>query len=213
MQHEWDGTTQPPPDILRYTIEWKAVMNTKRIAMDTDEDVFLTPGAYWNNTLHGKIDGALGREFALQDRPDPCSTAVVVSVNKRAERDLTKEFIGLEVDWSVIAEKLESWACYFGEGKRLLVRLTLRFRPRNGFPRFGAAGRGRQSATQRMRHGQALQRDAEEHAIGQGAHWRHVYSILRCPGRALSKQSRLLLERSAWRKALQAFDGSSETTG
>jgi hypothetical protein len=183
MQHEWDGTTQPPSDNLRYTVEWKAVMNTKRIGMDTDEDVFLAPEAYWNTKLQGKIDEALGREFALQDRPDPCSTAVVVSVNKRAERDLTKEFTGLEVDWSVIAEKLESWACYFGEGKRLLVRLTLRFRPRNGFPRAGAAGRGRQSATQRMRYGQALQRDAEEHASGQGAHWRHVYSILRCPGR------------------------------
>ena len=80
MQHEWDGTTQPPSDSLRYTVEWKAVMNTKRIAMDTDEDVFLAPEAYWNTTLQGKIDEALGREFALQDRPDPCSTAVIVSV-------------------------------------------------------------------------------------------------------------------------------------
>lgn len=32
----------------------------------------------------------------------------VVSVNKRAERDLTKEFIGQDIDWLVIAEKLES---------------------------------------------------------------------------------------------------------
>lgn len=63
------------------------------------------------------------------------------------------------------------------------MKLTLRFRPRNGVPRTGAAGRGRQSTTQRMRHGQALQRDAEEHASGQGAHWRYVYSILHCPGR------------------------------
>jgi len=34
-----------------------------------------------------------------------------------------------------------------------------------------------------MRHGQALQRNAEEHASGQGAHWRYVYNILHCPGR------------------------------
>ena len=46
MQREWDGTTQPPSDNLRYTVEWKAVMNTKRIGMDTDEDVFLAPKAY-----------------------------------------------------------------------------------------------------------------------------------------------------------------------
>lgn len=183
MQHEWDGTMEPSSDTLRYTVEWKAVMNTKRIGMDTEEEVYLAPGAYWDTTLHGKIDEALGREFVLQERPDPSSTIVVVSVSKRAERDLTKEFIGLDIDWSVIAEKLESWACYFDEGKHLLVKLTFRFRPRNGSPRTGAAGRGRQSATQRMRHEQALQRDAEEHASGRGAHWRHVYSILRCPGR------------------------------
>jgi hypothetical protein len=55
MQHEWDGTTQPPSDNLRYTVEWKAVMNTKRIGMDTDEDVFLAPEAYWNTTLQGLL--------------------------------------------------------------------------------------------------------------------------------------------------------------
>lgn len=150
--------------------------------MNTDEGVFLHPGAYWDTTLHSNIDDALSREFAPQDRPDPCSTVIVVSVSKRAERDLTKEFIGQDIDWLVIAEKLESWACYVGEGKRLLVKLTFRFRSRNCPPRTGAVG-GRQSATQRMRHGQALQRDAEEHASGQAAHWRFVYSILRCPGR------------------------------
>jgi hypothetical protein len=31
IQHEWDGTTEPSPYTLRYTVEWKAVMNTKRI--------------------------------------------------------------------------------------------------------------------------------------------------------------------------------------
>lgn len=68
MQQEWDGTAEPPLDTLRYTVEWKAVMNTKRIGIDTDEDVFLAPGAYWNNTLHGKIDQALSSEFTLQYR-------------------------------------------------------------------------------------------------------------------------------------------------
>lgn len=98
MQHEWDGTTEPSSDTLRYTGELKAVMNTERIGTNTDKGVFLHPG----------VLDALSRELAPQDRPDPCSNFVVVSVSKRAERDLTKEFIGQDIDWLVIAEKLES---------------------------------------------------------------------------------------------------------
>jgi hypothetical protein len=128
MLHEWDGTTKSSLDTLRYTVEWKAVLDTKRIGMNTKENVFLTPGAFWDAALHGKIDEALSREFAPQDRPEACNTIVVISVNKRAERDIPKEFLGLDVDWSVIGEKLESWACYLGEGNRLLVKVTFRFR-------------------------------------------------------------------------------------
>jgi hypothetical protein len=61
MLHEWDGTTEPSSDALRYTVEWKAVLNTKRIGMNTEENVFLTPGAFWDAALHGKIDEALSR--------------------------------------------------------------------------------------------------------------------------------------------------------
>jgi len=150
MLHEWDVTTEPSLNTLRYTVEWKAVLNTKRIGMNTEENVFLTPGAFWDAALHGKIDEALSREFAPHDRPEPCNTVVVVSVNKRAERDITKEFSGLDMDWSIIGEKLESWACHFGEGKRLLVKVTFRFRPRNTPPRARAASGGRPSATRRI---------------------------------------------------------------
>ena len=80
MLHEWDGTTEPSLDTLRYTVEWKAVLNTKRIGMNTEENVFLTPGAFWDAALHGKIDEALSREFAPQDQPEACNTVVVVSV-------------------------------------------------------------------------------------------------------------------------------------
>jgi hypothetical protein len=108
MLHEWDSTTEPSLDTLRYTVEWKAVLNTKRIGMNTEENVFLTLGAFWDAALHRKIDEALSREFAPRDRPKPYNTVVVVSVNKRTERDITKEFLGFDVDWSIIGEKLES---------------------------------------------------------------------------------------------------------
>ena len=123
--------------------------------MSTEEGVFLAPGAFWDSTLRRKIDESLNREFSSQDRPEPCNTVVVVSVSKRAERDLTKEFAGLDVDWSVIEEKLESWACYFREGKRLTVKVTFRFRPLDAPPQT-RGGRARPSATRRMRHQQTM---------------------------------------------------------
>jgi hypothetical protein len=170
LLQEWDGNTEPPVDTLRYTVEWKAVMKTKRLGMNSEEDIFLSPKAFWDATLQHSLDTLLGREFSQQDRPEPCSTLVVVSVTKRAERDLTKEFVGLDVDWSLIGEKLESWASHFQEGKRLLVKITFRFRPRNAAPQTSSGRGGRQSATRRQRHQQALQQDAETHASGEGAH-------------------------------------------
>jgi len=155
LLQEWDGITVPSMDTLHYTVEWKAVLKTKRISISTEEGVFLAPGAFWDSTLRRKIDESLNREFSSQDRPEPCNTVVVVSVSKRAERDLTKEFAGLDVDWSVIEEKLESWAGYFREGKRLTVKVTFRFRPLDAPPQVG--GRARPSTTRRMRHQQTMQ--------------------------------------------------------
>jgi hypothetical protein len=180
---EWDGTTEPPVDTLRYTVEWKTVLKTKRLGMNTEEDVFLSPKAFWDAILQHSLDTSLERGFSQQDRPEPCSTLVVVSVSKRAKRDLTKEFVGLDVDWGLVREKLESWACHFREGKCLLVKITFRFRPRNAAPQTSSGRGGRQSATRRQRHQQALQQDAETHASGEGANWRAVYRTMRCPGR------------------------------
>lgn len=48
---EWDSTTEPPVDTLRYTVKLKAVLKTKRIDMNTEEDVFLSPRAFWDVSL------------------------------------------------------------------------------------------------------------------------------------------------------------------
>ena len=46
LLQEWDGVTEPSEDTMRYTVEWKAVLKTKRISMSTEEGVFLAPGAF-----------------------------------------------------------------------------------------------------------------------------------------------------------------------
>ncbi|KAK4119843.1 hypothetical protein N657DRAFT_532497, partial [Parathielavia appendiculata] len=49
-------------------------------------------------------------------------TNVVVSVTDRSERDLTKRFDELDIDWGV--EQLMAWSHLLCEGKRLRVDIS-----------------------------------------------------------------------------------------
>ncbi|TKA28242.1 hypothetical protein B0A54_16934 [Friedmanniomyces endolithicus] len=96
------GSTEPQPSLLgesdgvlpatgiRYSIAWKAVLKTTRIGMNTEEDVSIAPGTYWDTTLRQKVENLLAEKYPLQDRPVPEDTIVSVSVNKRLEGNLTK---------------------------------------------------------------------------------------------------------------------------
>jgi hypothetical protein len=46
LSQEWDGTAEPPVEALRYTVEWKAVLKTERLGMNTAEDVLLSPKGF-----------------------------------------------------------------------------------------------------------------------------------------------------------------------
>jgi hypothetical protein len=59
---------------------------------------FRAPKAFWDATLQHSLEASLEREFSQQNRPEPCNPLIAVSVNKRAERDHTKEFVGLGID-------------------------------------------------------------------------------------------------------------------
>ncbi|KAK0248730.1 hypothetical protein LTS09_016108 [Friedmanniomyces endolithicus] len=95
------GSTEPQPSLLgesdgvlpatgiRYSIAWKAVLKTTRIGMNTEEDVSIAPGTYWDTTLRQKVENLLAEKYPLQDRPVPEDTIVSVSVNKRLEDQRT----------------------------------------------------------------------------------------------------------------------------
>ena len=159
------------------------MVRTNRIRIDTEQEVSLSPEDFWETTLRKKVEDLLATKFSPQDRPEPDDTVVVVSVSKRGEPDLSKVFPAFDIRWLVVEEKLESWACHFHAGKRLTLKMTFRFRPRNISSRAQGDAKGRQSATRRIRHAQALQQNAEEYATGEAAPWRTVYSLLRYPGR------------------------------
>jgi hypothetical protein len=73
------------------------VLKTKRIGMDTEQYLFLAPATIWEITLRKKVDELLGRKFSSKDRPEADDTVVVVSVSKRAERDLIQEYVGFDI--------------------------------------------------------------------------------------------------------------------
>ena len=51
----------------------------------------------------------------------------MVSVTERSERDLTKRFPGINIDWTVIQTQLEAWSQYFQKGKELRVNLSFNY--------------------------------------------------------------------------------------
>lgn len=74
---EWEeGRTDDalPPNFIRYTIEWKVKVNNRFRSEDTEQDVALTPSAYWPSVLRGKL------AKVLQER---------VSHNRRVRSDDT----------------------------------------------------------------------------------------------------------------------------
>lgn len=51
---EWDdeiSNDELPASYIRYMMEWKVTVNKRVISRDTEEDVALTPSAFWPVTL------------------------------------------------------------------------------------------------------------------------------------------------------------------
>jgi hypothetical protein len=190
---EWeDGHlyNENPPSSIHYAVEWKVThseknkKNKKVVSKDTEQDVVLTPAAYWTQILQPKVKRVLRKKVGLEGRPRPEETVVIVSVNDRAERKLTKQFEGLNVEWGTVEAQLVAWGDRFRDGKKLRVDLTFHHVDHVSVPKDGPSGRnkrGRQSATQRMLTELDEQTERDQ-GSGQGAVWRQVYELMRCPG-------------------------------
>ncbi|CAG8219696.1 unnamed protein product [Penicillium olsonii] len=166
---EWhDGmlSDELPANCIQYTIEWKVTVNKKVLSRDTEEDVVLTPSAYWPKTLKGKLERLLEGKIPRKGRVRSDDTSIAVSVNDRSQRDLMKRFDHLDIDWTAVEKQLLKWGELFCRGKKL----RLKSRKEEGHRSLNECSTSRDA-----------QLDAEENVSGQESIWRGVYNLMRCP--------------------------------
>lgn len=109
----------------------------------------------------------------------------MVTVTQRKEPPLTKRFANTSIDWAIIEKQLVAWGEFYRTGKKLTLKLSFNYvdvgqsstTAKRGFP----------STTLQMLAEGAAQDDAEQASSGHPPAWRHVYSLMRCPGPPCNK--------------------------
>jgi hypothetical protein len=69
-----------------------------KLINDTEQNLVLAPGAFWDRTLKSKMQQLLEKKTPRDKCYELDETNVVVSVTDRSQRDLTKRFDELEID-------------------------------------------------------------------------------------------------------------------
>jgi len=171
---------------IRYNVEWKVKVNKTVIFKETEENVVLSPAAFWQQVLQARLDEKLQKDNRCLDSVRAKVTDIVASVTGRSARPWIKQFEATNVDWSKVERKLLEWSDLFQQGKRLRVDISLQYvetetstRPLNQQHKRRRVGG---TATQQLMAQRNAEIDAEESSMGQPSAWRHVYAKMRCPG-------------------------------
>ncbi|KAJ0141512.1 Uncharacterized protein HZ326_15607 [Fusarium oxysporum f. sp. albedinis] len=78
---------------------------------------------------------------------EPVETTVVVSVDKRSERNLRKQFPGLSIQWKAIEDKIQSWSPLLCEGHKLRLDICFIYQATNQVTQLPSAGGGPQAGS------------------------------------------------------------------
>jgi hypothetical protein len=133
--------------------------------------------------LNAKVERLVSRKLPPGRNVEYDDTNVVASVNDRSERDVTKQFDSMDIDWSAVARQLVRWGELLRVGKKLRVDLSFNYvELTTSAAQASRAGQRGSSATLRMLADRALQLDAEQDSGGRSSVWREVYALMRCPG-------------------------------
>ena len=185
---DWDPNLpydESPPTCIHYSIEWKLLLKKGRLAKltnDTEQNLVLAPGAFWEQTLKSKLQQLLAKKTPRKKSYEPDETNVVVSVTDRSQRDLTKRFDLLEIDWEVVEDQLMAWSHLLRDGKRLRIDISFIYKEATqpvAVRTQQTTRRGGVTALQLAERAELLE---EQEASGLTTVWKEVYSLMRCTG-------------------------------
>jgi hypothetical protein len=153
-----------------------------KLANDTEQNLVLAPGALWDQTLKPKLLQLLEKKTPRNKCYEPDETNVTVSVTDRSERDLTKRFDELDIDWEVVENQLMAWSHLLLDRKKLRVDISFVYKeasPAVAISTRQSTRRGGVTAVQLAERAELLE---QQEASGLTIVWKEVYSLMRCTG-------------------------------
>ena len=124
-----DGATDDEhPSYIPYIIEWRVTLNNRVLAKDMEQDLDSAPSSYWQQ-IKQKAERMLRQKINCNRRVKPDDTSIVISVNDRSQRDLTKRFKKTDIDWTAINRQIRMWQdllCL--PKKKLTVSISINYR-------------------------------------------------------------------------------------
>jgi hypothetical protein len=80
-------------------------LNNRVVVKDTVEELTLPPSSY-REQIKEDAEGILRRKIARSRRVRLDNTTLVLSVNDRTQRDLTKRFDSTSIEWTAVEKQL-----------------------------------------------------------------------------------------------------------
>ena len=118
-------------DCIHYQIQWRVKLNNRVVVKDTEQELTLPPSYYWER-IKEDAEGILRRKIARSRRVRLDDTALVLSVNDRSQRDLTKRFEGTGIDWTAVEKQLLACSHLYRLGKKLRLQISINYMEDSG---------------------------------------------------------------------------------